>query len=219
MTTTFATATPWITQALCRGRPPQWWETGDTGNRLAMTLCRHCPIRALCPQLDPEPVGVVHAGVAYDDDGNPCRICECGQPIVGRTGDPALCSTCAPVVMGACEDCGRLFHRGERNQRQRYCTAKCQDRAAERRRRERRMAEKQVTRPSIRCARCRELFQVGQQADQQLYCTDVCRKRAASARKQIRRQELRGAATAAVVAIAGRRDLTDGGDFAGRRAA
>ncbi|MEU7771251.1 hypothetical protein AB0C44_07985 [Micromonospora taraxaci] len=71
---------------LCFTQPPEFWETGDDGNRLALALCRACPLRrgdtcgAGLP--DPKPTGVIRAGVAYNERGGVCPICvTCGYPV------------------------------------------------------------------------------------------------------------------------------------------
>ena len=60
----------WRVQGKCWRRDPQMWDTGHEGNELAKALCRRCPIRARC-KADPRPaVGIIRAGVAYDDYGH-----------------------------------------------------------------------------------------------------------------------------------------------------
>lgn len=70
---------------LCQTRPPEFWDTGDPGNRLALALCRVCPARAgetcLAGETDPHPAGVIRAGVAYNERGRVCPVCECGYPV------------------------------------------------------------------------------------------------------------------------------------------
>lgn len=75
-----------MTRALCSGRPPEWWDTGDPGNRLALALCRVCPVRTgtTCQagEPDPRPAGVIRAAIAYTDRRGVCPICDrCGYPV------------------------------------------------------------------------------------------------------------------------------------------
>lgn len=88
---------------LCQGPPPEWWETGDDGNRLALMLCRVCPARdgADCNAglPDPRPHGVIRAGVPHSEAGNALRICDCGYPAAGQGLDgvrDGTCLRCAP---------------------------------------------------------------------------------------------------------------------------
>ena len=72
-------------RGLCETRPYEWWDTGDSGNRLALALCRVCPMRdgetCRAGQLDRRPTGVIRAGVAYNERGGVCPICDrCGYP-------------------------------------------------------------------------------------------------------------------------------------------
>lgn len=82
--------------ALCAGRPPQWWSTGDEGNTLAVQICRRC---TGCPDDDPRPHGVIRQGVGYSDSGRALPPCSaCGAPNTAYTGgDPTLkvCARCA----------------------------------------------------------------------------------------------------------------------------
>jgi hypothetical protein len=85
----------WILDALCRTRPPDWWDLGDDGNRLAIALCSVCPVRSSCSSGDEEPHGVVRAGVAYRDTGERAQVCLCGRPIPTRR-DRGVCFLCEP---------------------------------------------------------------------------------------------------------------------------
>lgn len=72
--------------ALCVGKPPEHWDTGDDGNRLALALCRVCPVRNgnTCDAGEPDarPTGVIRAAVAYNQRGGVCPICDvCGYPV------------------------------------------------------------------------------------------------------------------------------------------
>ena len=82
--------------ALCAGRDPDWWTTGDPGNRLAVMICRRC---TSCPGDDPTPHGVIRQGVAYSDTGIALPACSnCGAPNAAYLGGPAefsRCDTCA----------------------------------------------------------------------------------------------------------------------------
>mgnify|MGYP001574485219 CR=1 FL=1 len=99
---------------LCVGRPCDWWDLGDDGNRLALAFCYVCPSRTRCSAGDPRPHGVIRAGVAYSDAGNPLAICACGYPDTsyrdGRIG--AGCPRCAvpplDVVRPAVEQRARV---------------------------------------------------------------------------------------------------------------
>lgn len=82
-------------RALCATRPPEWWDVGDGGNRLAMQLCGVCPLRDTCARLVPHPAGVIVAGVAYSDAGTALPVCErCGYPVVGYLGGTPRCPWC-----------------------------------------------------------------------------------------------------------------------------
>lgn len=85
----------WQLRALCRTRPADWWDLGDDGNRLALAICSVCPVRDRC--ADDEPAGVVRAGVAYRDSGEPAQVCRCGRPIPRRR-DSGDCYQCVPLV-------------------------------------------------------------------------------------------------------------------------
>lgn len=83
---------------LCVGRPPQWWETGDDNNRLALALCRRCPIRqgTHCElKVETRPTGMIVAGVAYSDRREPLQLCLCGYP---KNGSRPLCVRCDPPM-------------------------------------------------------------------------------------------------------------------------
>lgn len=70
----------------CQTRNPEWWETGNDGNRLALMLCRIC---TGCPDNDPRPTGVIRSEVAYGDDSKPRGQCACGYPAEAPIPDPA----------------------------------------------------------------------------------------------------------------------------------
>lgn len=83
----------------CRGLPAQWWETGDDGNRLALTICGHCPARqdnhCRAGLPDPHPAGVIRAGLAYNDNGVALPLCDCGYPVLAYRGGPVgSCPRC-----------------------------------------------------------------------------------------------------------------------------
>lgn len=65
----------------CEILPAQWWDTGDDGNRLAIMLCKQCEG---CTMDDPNPCGVIRAGVPYADDAHPRALCPCGYPATAR---------------------------------------------------------------------------------------------------------------------------------------
>lgn len=71
---------------LCFTQPPEYWDTGDPGNRLALGLCRVCPLRdgddCAAGLPDQRPHGVIRAGVAYNERGGVCPTCDrCGYPV------------------------------------------------------------------------------------------------------------------------------------------
>lgn len=90
--------------ALCVSRPPDWWETGDDGNRLALAICRVCPVREECAAGSLREAGVIRAGVAYTERGKVARICSCGYPD-DKLPDPrrttTLCRRCLPPPLRA----------------------------------------------------------------------------------------------------------------------
>ncbi|GAA0495127.1 hypothetical protein Ade02nite_19160 [Paractinoplanes deccanensis] len=83
-----------MTTELCRGRPSEWWWTGDDGNRLATMICRRC---TSCPDDDPSPHGVIRRGVAYSNAGRPLPPCpSCDAPNTSyRGGAVRPCDRCA----------------------------------------------------------------------------------------------------------------------------
>lgn len=87
-----------MTRARCRTLPSDWWDTGDDGNRLALMLCRSCPVLEHCGQSRGE-AGVIRAGVAYGETGKVLPLCACGYPNLHQPGwnAPAnvLCHRCA----------------------------------------------------------------------------------------------------------------------------
>lgn len=83
-----------MTVELCLGRPPEWWEPKSDGARLAITICRRCPSRSSCLANDPDPKGVIRAGIAFSDTGatiSPCPTC--GYP---RPGTALRGQVCCP---------------------------------------------------------------------------------------------------------------------------
>lgn len=82
----------WMSRALCRTRPAEWWWTGDDGNRLALLICSACPVVDRC--TGDEPHGVIVGGVAYDDHGERLGLCGCGRPVPYPVR--AFCYTCVP---------------------------------------------------------------------------------------------------------------------------
>jgi len=82
--------------ALCRGRDPEWWDFHSDGARLALAICRRCPASAECAAEEPKPLGVIRAGVAYNDEGTVLSLCPtCGYP-QHRPGfaNPDRCGRC-----------------------------------------------------------------------------------------------------------------------------
>lgn len=84
----------WMLDALCRTRPSDWWDLGDDGNRLALDLCSVCPVLTVCSATAGAPAGVVRAGVAYRDSGQPAAMCACGRPVVRWSATATECLTC-----------------------------------------------------------------------------------------------------------------------------
>jgi hypothetical protein len=92
-----------VTRPPCT-RVPDWWDTGDGGNRLALMICGVCRFRTgtacTAGQPDPQPHGVIRAGVAYNDAGTPLPLCPCGYPQTAyRGGAIGRCPWCAPPTM------------------------------------------------------------------------------------------------------------------------
>ncbi|MFI7608709.1 hypothetical protein ACIBTV_26675 [Micromonospora sp. NPDC049366] len=73
---------------LCVGQPSTYWNTFNAGNLRAFELCAVCPLPAAgeCgPQL--EPLGLIVAGIAYDDKGVALARCpKCHYPMPRRKG-------------------------------------------------------------------------------------------------------------------------------------
>lgn len=89
-----------MAEPVCATRPGEWWETGNDGNRLAIALCRRCPLSDRCPALDGQgrAFGMVAAGQAWSDYGHPLTVCSCGQPVMyasPRGTKRRLCDACA----------------------------------------------------------------------------------------------------------------------------
>ncbi len=81
--------------ARCAGKPLDWFTPADDGARLALALCRPCPLLAACPSYDPDPHGVILAGVPYSDAGLPLPLCRCGYPVADHRGVTAsACPRC-----------------------------------------------------------------------------------------------------------------------------
>ena len=90
----------------CFTQPAEFWDTGDPGNRLALALCRVCPLRqgedCRAGLADPRPAGVIRAGVAFNERGGRCDICPtCGYPMDDlpdrrRPDKPVGCRHCRP---------------------------------------------------------------------------------------------------------------------------
>lgn len=78
----------------CEVRNPDWWVTGNENNATAIMLCQTaCRFASGCPAANPDPVGVIVAGVAYDDYNRAVKVCDqCGHPWHQRiAGRPATC--------------------------------------------------------------------------------------------------------------------------------
>lgn len=75
-------------RGMCQGQPSTWWNTFNPGNLDAFKLCAICPLPGAgrCgPGL--EPVGLIVAGVAYDDSGQALEQCpKCKYPMPRRKG-------------------------------------------------------------------------------------------------------------------------------------
>jgi hypothetical protein len=76
--------------------PSDWWLSGDDGSRLALAICRRCPVRVGCLDGDPDPHGVIRAGEAFSDFGNRLGDCPtCGYPQPGdRIAQRDRCPRC-----------------------------------------------------------------------------------------------------------------------------
>jgi hypothetical protein len=121
--------------ALCEGRPPQWWDTGNDHNLQALALCARCPLAGTCKTAG-EPVhGVILDGVAYNDKGDVARLCRCGQPISNLPPHTTRCRACRPVEIAAaveqypdgrpCDHCGLRFEWTSSHPGRRFCGALC----------------------------------------------------------------------------------------------
>lgn len=112
---------PAVTRPRCQGPPPEYWDIGDDGNRLALMLCDVCPRRrgTECDAglADPNPHGVIRAGVPYSEAGNAISICIiCGYPNLGfRDGIIGKgCPRCAPPPLERFRgDITRMVARGD----------------------------------------------------------------------------------------------------------
>ncbi|RKN38471.1 hypothetical protein [Micromonospora endolithica] len=95
---------------LCTTRDPEMWDTGNGGNRLALALCAVCPVRVgtTCAAGEPDdrPTGVIRAGVAYNERGGVCPVCDrCGYPVDDlpdrRRPTPPGCRHCRVPQLGS----------------------------------------------------------------------------------------------------------------------
>lgn len=85
-----------MSRVLCAGLPAELWDSHDDGARLALAICRRCPVQPTCLAGDPHPVGVVRAGVAFSNTGRPLSVCPtCGYPQPGDAlGGGDRCPRC-----------------------------------------------------------------------------------------------------------------------------
>lgn len=70
----------------CVTNPAQWWDTGHRLNPRALTLCQTaCPLAArqdCAPKGKTAALGVIRAGVAYDERGHRVHLCRtCRMPL------------------------------------------------------------------------------------------------------------------------------------------
>lgn len=83
----------------CVTRPAQWWDTGNSQNVRAIDLCKkQCPLRAECkPGRYEKPIGVIRAGVAYNDRGTAIKQCPiCDRPMTDWYGNSTpRCGRCS----------------------------------------------------------------------------------------------------------------------------
>lgn len=92
----------WRDDAACRGKDPTMWDTPQAragqaettvvAARHALAVCAGCPVAVDChlESTANRPLGVIRAGIAYDDYGIPANHCQhCGAPILGRNGRAA----------------------------------------------------------------------------------------------------------------------------------
>lgn len=72
----------------CVTNPPQWWDTGHAGNGDAIRLCNTaCPLKTVCAADTDQPIGVIRAGIPYDDDGRRLNTCTtCDHPVSAWSG-------------------------------------------------------------------------------------------------------------------------------------
>ena len=115
--------------ALCIGRPPEWWETGDEGNRLALAICRNCPERTgtqcTAGMPDPHPVGVIRAAVAYHERGWVCPVCDvCGYPVDDRVDARRPKPGCRNCRVPKLRPWSRKAYFAARYRRQKYAKAR-----------------------------------------------------------------------------------------------
>ncbi|MBM0277236.1 hypothetical protein [Micromonospora tarensis] len=85
----------------CVTNPVGWWDTGHKNNPVAINLCNtRCPLklRDECkPGKYEKPIGVVRAGVAYDDRGTALKQCPiCQRPMTKHFANRApRCGSCS----------------------------------------------------------------------------------------------------------------------------
>lgn len=89
----------------CTTRDPRWWDTFNPGNAKAIDLCKTaCPFKDECERDPSEPIGIVRAGVAYDDDTCPvdtCPVCKHPRRHIDK-------------ILGRCDPCGRTAKADEK---------------------------------------------------------------------------------------------------------
>lgn len=79
-----STGEDWRLRAACRGEDPEWWATGNPGNKRAKVICSGCPViddcRAFADRIGAN--GMIFAGVVYNTIGD------------RATPQPAVCVRC-----------------------------------------------------------------------------------------------------------------------------
>ena len=69
----------------CSRWDPRMWETGNEGNGEAIRMCGWCPFRDRCLAENPDPRGVIVAGVPYGDWGQKVAL-----PLAPKPEEPVI---------------------------------------------------------------------------------------------------------------------------------
>lgn len=72
----------------CVTNPAEWWDTSHHNNGQAIGLCnKQCPLKTRCAADPDQPIGVIRAGVPYDDHGRAMNTCKnCDYPLPAWNG-------------------------------------------------------------------------------------------------------------------------------------